>query len=434
VDAVTAHWHPDSQTHGRAVIMVITSLVLCCTLAGFAASPTSQDISDRAMPRFYAANRLTDHHVRGRPLISVDVDLGGRMDLDDIELVDPKSEETLTGVWMALPLSADGTLVPEGAHRGARWLLLFAPPSDLDSVWLRSWGQLLSEHPVEVVDGQLPAGGQEPLVDLSQVLWPFGRSHVAHHVDDWLVVRLFDAGAAMAVVDLSAARVEPVKWEVDVSDILPRKGGGWVTIEGRDVVFYPPGRPGSRPARRRVQAPDRLKSMARVSRSWLAWNDRHLYRVDGDRMVELAQTGASPGGLLGVEPHHGRLPVHDAVRCADGFAYLEDRAVFHRSRAGVTTPLFPELTHVMDIEPGPQGTLLLKLGENDQGWVVAQADLRDGWMRGLEASHFGPFIQDYTVSSVHYNQESDRLFVVTNDALFFFPEASWEPHDSRARQ
>jgi len=419
-----------------------------------------QQAAAAAPGRIHGATRLTTHLVDGRPLIAVDVALSGGMDWDDIELVDTSSDVTVShGPWTVLALGDDHTLLP--GRSGSHLLFLYAPTTDVQEVTLRSWGHLLSERPVAVVDGDLPYGAATPMTDVKHVPWPEDRTQwgAMAHSGGWLIVRL---RGAMAVVDLTAAQVDVSIWNAKITDIVTTKQGGWMAIQDGQLVEYPPGRPGAHPPVRTIEGPISLDHLANLDGTWVAWGGRHsrdrnLYRLTGDDWTAIATAEGVPS-TFGRQYDHARVPLPGtlvwdsafrgltdnglvdldvaalsdaggfmAVGVPGGFLYTDDRKLFRRSSDGTTARVAPALSNIMELHPGPEGAALLKLGDNHQGWVAAQIDLADGSVRGLHTTDLAPFLSAYSMRSLHYDQAFDRYVAITGDGLYIFPAASWKP-------
>ncbi len=104
----------------------------------------------------------------------------------------------------------------------------------------------------------------------------------------------------------------------------------------------------------------------------------------------------------------------------DGLFYLANRCLYEIHRGGDSIPHLPKLTNIMEIRPGPEGSLLLREGDNKAGdWGKFY------WPQTKELAHLKPdLLPDVgpsTPLAFYWLEQKRRLLAFTAQEVWFIP-------------
>lgn len=112
----------------------------------------------------------------------------------------------------------------------------------------------------------------------------------------------------------------------------------------------------------------------------------------------------------------------------DGFFYLA-KGLYEAQRGSESLRHLPQLTNILAVRPGPEGSLVLREGDNDLGdWGKLYWPQKKQWLR-LKPSLL-PDIPRKRLDSIFWLEESGRLLFFTDKEVWFVP---WEQLQSLRR-
>ncbi|WP_107657231.1 hypothetical protein [Nocardia suismassiliense] len=123
--------------------------------------------------------------------------------------------------------------------------------------------------------------------------------------------------------------------------------------------------------------------------------------------LDATGTGCVRSFEMGAERSHvafTSVPAGD-----DGFFYLSNRDLYEIHRGGTPIRHVEAWTNVMAVRPGPDGGLLLKFGENDEGDVGVLYFPEDGTYISLPPEMFD---DRSSYSALYWSEAADRIVVV----------------------
>lgn len=419
-----------------------------------------------------------DQAADGQQVVAVDVEFRGfheGFDLDDVDIVDGASGKNFgSGPQMRL-LRSDGTLEQnnakwDSAGDSLRVLLIYTIPKETTSIKLAYWGDQLTAAATPITAGEWTYG--ESRVAAGLEFWRYPTSYQAGDSFDlgrWLVVRL-SVGSGAAVMDLEAWPPAIRHWDCNVlKDIKPAPQGGWIVISRTgstaDDIRFPvwhhvEPRPGDSPLAGAAASPgEHLQGIAIVGGSVFAYEDKVLYRFAGGRLARVEGLD-SPHGVehrFGVEYTHGQITLgdgrslllwdgdayelsagqltkswstkidesHDFATVPwgpDGLYYLRDREVFRVKPGTTAEPCMTGVENVMGLRPGPAGSILFNLGDNDAGFVAGIWFPDDDRYVPVHIGELSAELESHNISTIHWSPSTRHFYFVARDGVFTVPE------------
>ena len=422
---------------------------------------------------------------RGSKRVAVDVEFSGYgdLDLDDIEIVDARSDTALSYSGDIRPLKEDGSFQQNRAAWDAqgdrfRVLLVYLVPETVDLIDLDYWEQRLTDKPHKVGEGELKYDDANLLAGLKFWKWPasYHTSGVWQH-GRWLIAGLGDDAA---VVDLAAWPPEIQHWECGLlSDIEPAAEGGWIVITRtgstrEDIKFivwhHPAETPGaSRPEQAVASPGDHLRGTAVLGDAIFTFEERQLYRfVPGNDEVdsELVPVDEVPRAeghkniLDSDEYCHARVRLGNGQRillwdgdgyqwgdgqlqhtwplgipesyygfvtapaAGDAFYFLQSSNLWLARRGEQPQRVMTAFDNIMSVHPGPEGSLLFSLGDNDAGytggiWFPSE----DTYIPFLPAE-IDPKLEPHYLDSLHWSEETECCYLLAWSGVYTFPADS----------
>ena len=419
---------------------------------------------------------------QGSKQVAVDVELAGDyadLDLDDVEIVDAKSDTNLTYCGDIRPLKEDGSFQQNRAawetQDRFRVLLVFLVPETLETIELDYWEQRLTEKPLAVGKGELKYDEGNIIAGLEFWKWPASyHTHGEWQHGQWLIAGLSDDAA---VVDLAAWPPETHLWKCDVlADVRPAPSGGWMVLSRTgstrdDIEFnlwhHPADQPGQSPLAKPVVSPgDHLEGIVVLGEDVYAFEKKQLYQyvpADGESGPSLAPVDSVPAAvghknildsdeyahaqltlgsgqqvLLwdgdGYELVDGRLQktlpldVRDSyfefvTIPADGEAcyYLENSRLCEARRGEKPQQVMKAFDNIMSVQTGPDGTVLFSLGQNDAGYIGGIWFPKDDSYIPILPAEIDPKIEPHYLDTLHWSAETEHFYLLSWSGVYTFP-------------
>ncbi len=409
--------------------------------------------------------------------VGVDVEFigpGEQFDIEDVDIVDGSTGTNYGSDPYIQLLKPDGRLEQNQAKwelpsKSLRVLLTYVVPVQTTSVQLEYWGHKITSRATPIVEGELKVDDSRIIADVQ--FWPY--PHSRHYGDTlrrgrWLLIEL-STGEGVVVADLHAWPPKLHHWNCNLlRAIEPAPGGGWVVItrtgHTRDDIRFPIWRhAGERPGDTSMpgDTADSLeypRGIVIFNQSVLVYDDLHLYRLVASdlELVEGLEPVKGVNSDFGLKYTHGRIHLAGGRKrllwdgdgyewtdgqlkrvwrlginepyefCSlpwgqEGFYFLEDRKVFRIKPKEKREPVMTAVENVMGIRPGPAGTILYHLGDNDDGVVVGLWNPgQDSYIR-LKPEQLSGEADSHDFGSLHWSDETKHFYVVGRSGIFTVP-------------
>ncbi|MFD6161883.1 hypothetical protein ACFWF7_14940 [Nocardia sp. NPDC060256] len=123
---------------------------------------------------------------------------------------------------------------------------------------------------------------------------------------------------------------------------------------------------------------------------------------------ELDPAGTACVRTFEMDAHRSFVDFTSVPTGPDGFFYLSDRALYEIHRGGTPVRHIEAWTNVMAVRPGPNGSLLLKFGGNDEGDIGVLYFPQNGTYIPLPPEMFD---NRSSYSALYWSQSADRIVV-----------------------
>ena len=407
-------------------------------------------------------------------LVAVDIQFSGYQtdfDLDDVDIVDGETSKNYGSDPEIRLLRADGKLEQNESkwdtNTGAlRVLLTYVVPKEMKSVQLQYWGQKITSEPTIIAEGKLefPKGNLISGIEF----WPYPRSYRFGDIRQqgrWLLVNL-SIGQGTAVLDLHAWPPMIEHWDCNLLKGFERgPDSGWIVItrlghSREDIGFaiwhHPEEKPGTSPrSNSATNAGEHLKDVLVVEGTAYTYDETSLYMFEEGELNRVPEIPApvGVGGQFGPKYTHGSVALgngkdllvwdgdgyelvdgkfkktwllgidepYDFMTLPwgeDGFYYLQDREIFRARFGSKPEKVMTGVENVMGIHPGPEGSILFYLGDNDAGYVGGIWFPEDDNYIPFRPSELNSKLSSHDFDSVHWSDKTRRFYVVVRHGIF----------------
>jgi len=413
-------------------------------------------------------------------LVAVDVEFrkyDKGFDLDDVDILDGDTNENFGSDPEIKFLNSDGTLSADEPDfddptQPIRLLLIYAMPKQAKSIKLEYWSDRIVAKAAPITQGSLKYDESRLISGIE--FWPYpgpSRLRDTWHRGRWLLAEL-SIGDGASVVDLGVWPPAYRHWDCNVLqqiEAAPQRGWVMLTRTGStrdDIRFpvwvHPEARPGASPLAASATGPrGHLRGIGVLGDRVFAHDDEYFYWfADGklQREESLGEAQGVPGSsstrythgtialadgrelLLwdgdGYEFVEGRfkktwpLGINEPYEFAtipwgqDGFYFLENRKVYRIKPDAMREQVMTGVENVMAFEPGPEGGICFRLGDNKRGIAAGLWFPSDDTYATLQTREISATSSSHDLGGFHWSAEKHRFYVTAVNGIYTIPEAA----------